>query len=254
MHRQLGRRRVFLAVGVAICAVAAFVAAVLATGGDGGPPRAIIVDQLSLSQPNPQFAEEATALLERAGYEVVYVPGEQVTVELYRRLPTYGYDIVLLRTHAGRRIDDGKLTDYAHLFTGEPYSTSRYVDEQRDGYLRVVAYDEAAIEADETFFGIPESFVSEHMLGDFDGATAVLMGCDVLRASALADAFVERGAGAVVGWDDQVSASHTDAATLAMLRGVIDEGLSVEAATTAAASELGPDPYYGAELVAHAGE
>ena len=37
-----------------------------------GPPRAAIVDQLSLTVPNPDFVESATETLERAGYIVDY--------------------------------------------------------------------------------------------------------------------------------------------------------------------------------------
>jgi hypothetical protein len=53
-----------------------------------GSPRAAIVDQLSLTEPNPAFTEAATDLLEQAGYAVDYFPGEEVTVEFYRQLPT----------------------------------------------------------------------------------------------------------------------------------------------------------------------
>jgi len=54
------------------------------TGGDDGdgPRRAAIVDQLSLSSPNPEFVQESIILLERNNYEVDYFPGEEVTVEL----------------------------------------------------------------------------------------------------------------------------------------------------------------------------
>jgi hypothetical protein len=219
-------------------------------GNDGNRLSAVIIDQLSLSQPNPSFAQQATAKLEAAGYQVDHASGEGVTVELYRRLSSYGYDLVLLRTHAGRRVENEELTDYAHLFTGEAYEPSRHVDEQRDGHLRIVAYDEAAIERGETFFGITETFVSERMQGDFNGATVMLMGCDVLRADALADALIERGASTVVGWDDQVSAGHTDAATLALLDKLLQGTPAAEAASLVA-EETGPDPYYGAELVSY---
>jgi hypothetical protein len=217
---------------------------------DSSGPSAVILDQLSLSQPNPAFSEEAAARLEAAGYEVDYVSGEEVTVELFRRLPSYDYDIVLLRTHAGRRVQDGELTEYAHLFTGEAYTPSRHIDEQRDGHLRVVAYDEGAIARGETFFGITETFISDSMEGAFGGTTVVLMGCDVLRATALADAFIERGASTVIGWDDQVSAPHTDAATLALLDRMIEGAPAADAARDIAAA-VGPDPYYGAELVSY---
>ena len=89
------------------------------------------------------------------------------------------------------------------------------------------------------------------MEGDFGGATVVLMGCDILRAEEMAEAFVEKGAGAVVGWDEAVTAAHTDAATLNLLRRILDGETSVQAATAATMEELGPDPYYDAKMVAY---
>ena len=54
--------------------------------------KAAIVDQLSLTYPNQTFIETATNTLKQAGYSVDYYPGEKVTVEFYRNLPTHGYE------------------------------------------------------------------------------------------------------------------------------------------------------------------
>ena len=51
------------------------------------PKTAAIVDQLGLTYPNPAFVQAATDILIQADYTVTYIPGEQVTVELYRNLP-----------------------------------------------------------------------------------------------------------------------------------------------------------------------
>jgi len=61
-------------------------------------PKAAIVDQGSLAPtagPNPVFVKKATAILKEAGFSVDYYPGEEVTVEFYRNLPTYGYDFII---------------------------------------------------------------------------------------------------------------------------------------------------------------
>ena len=55
-------------------------------------PKAAIVDQGSLaptSRPNPVFVKKATAILIEAGFSVDYYPGEEVTVEFFRNLPSY---------------------------------------------------------------------------------------------------------------------------------------------------------------------
>ena len=231
-------------------AVAAFVSFSDDANGGRVELRAAIVDQLSLTAPNGAFVYEATALLGTAGYDVDYFPGEQITVDFYRELPTRDYDMVLVRAHAGRRVSAEGIT--ADLFTSEPYSSTAHVDEQRNGVLKVGTYGENA-PLSEALFTIPAEFVSSEMRGKFRDATVVLMGCDVLGGEQLAQAFVERGAKAVVGWNESVSAPHTDAATLSLLRHLLQENAPIEQATAEAREELGPDPYYGAELLLYQG-
>jgi hypothetical protein len=251
--RRLRWRWWLVAVAAALLVIAVgAIAASLRSDGPPSGPRAVIADQLDTTAPNQQFVDEATALLENAGYAVDYVAGEDVDVGYYRKLATHGYDIILLRTHAGlRRDENDKLTGDAHLFTSEPYSKKKYVDEQVAKQLKAAGYNQQSVARGELFFAIPESFVTDSMKGDFGGATVVLMGCDVFRSEKLAEAFVQRGASGVVGWDDLVSASHTDAATLAWLHYYLDTNLSAQDAAAAAAAEVGPDPGTGAELRAY---
>lgn len=89
-----------------------------------GSPQAVIVDQLSLTAPNPGFAGRVTILLERFGYEVTYVPGEEVTVPFFKALPARGDALVILRAHSARIAlpDSGNTTqktDEVALFTGQ---------------------------------------------------------------------------------------------------------------------------------------
>ncbi len=55
--------------------------------------KAVIVDQLNLTYPNQTFVTEATSILERAGYKVDYIRGENVSIDLYRELPQEEYDL-----------------------------------------------------------------------------------------------------------------------------------------------------------------
>ncbi len=237
---------------LAVGAVAAFFVLSGSDGGPPGPPRAVIVDQLELTAPNPDFAKQATELLEAAGYEVDYVPGAEVTVDYYRELPSKGYEIVLLRAHAaGRELSDDEYGDDVSLFTSERVSATKYAKEQRERLVKGVGYNREQMERGELYFGIPSSFVQRSMKGDFGGATVVLMGCDVLRAQNMAEAFVDRGAGAVVGWDAPVSARHTDAGTLSMLRYLLVDELPVQEAAAAAMAEVGPDPYYDSVFLSY---
>lgn len=245
------RRAAVALLGVAVLSgslAAGLVLSGLITRGPSAPSAAI-VDQLSLTQPNPDFAASATDILEQAGYAVDYFPGKQVTVELYRNLPTHDYDLIILRVHSGiseeTDITTGEKTkrEYVSLFTGEPYRDDKYPQEPR-GRLGKAQYYEGA----PPLFGIGPDFITDSMRGSFDNALIVMMGCDGLRSQRTAQAFLDKGASAFVSWSRRVSASHTDAATQRLLEKLLVDGLPVGEAVAQTAAEVGPDPLYGAEL------
>lgn len=219
-------------------------------GGDDEPavPTAAIIDQLSLTVPNPAFVEDATATLQAAGYEVDYYPGEEVTVEFYRQLPFFGYDVLVFRSHADRlqAIDDrGEPFDEVVLFTSEPYSTERYQNEQSDNDLVIARYRDGG----DPFFGIAAGFI-KGVGRDFDGAQVIMMGCEGLLTDSTARAFIERGAKSYISWDETVTASYTDAATSTLLEHLLIDGLSPAEAVEQTMVELGPDPVFGSRLAA----
>lgn len=249
------RGRVLLVSSVIAVAIAAGFAVWLGPGfGDEHPHRtAAIVDQLSLTAPDPEFADTARGLLQGAGYAVTYYPGEQVTVDLYRELPTRGYDLIILRVHSAPVTVHNEVTgkvansDFLSLFTGEPYAEGRYQQEQDLGriaksrYLRVDSPNEYV-------FGIVPSFVQHSMHGRFNGTTIIMMGCDGLRAQTTAQAFLDKGASSFVSWSQPVSSVHTDSATERLLERYLKGHLSIADAVKETAAEVGPDPYFGGEL------
>lgn len=211
-----------------------------------GPNKVAIVDQLSLTEPNPAFVETTEKLLERAGYIVDYFPGEEVTVDFYRDLPTHGYSLVILRNHSSVvRTTVSDATGVTGLYTSEPYSKNKYSLEQKTRRLIVAWYNEGGPQ----YFGIAPEFVRSSMKGDFAGATVILMGCDGLSSEMLAEALLERGAGAVIGWTGLVSATHTDAATEHLLQHHLLDGLPMQQALEQTMAEVGPDPEYDSTLL-----
>jgi hypothetical protein len=221
------------------------------TTGDSapGPATAAIVDQLSLTEPNPTFAATATNLLEQGGYAVDYYPGEQVTVEFYRGLPAHGYDLLVLRVHSGMATDDGVPTGYLGLFTGEPFSEvfhdAETWEDAEAGRLGRARQGDGSPE----YFSIVPDFIESSMRERFEGTTVIMMGCDGLRTDATAEAFVRKGAKAVVGWSGRVSASHTDAATERLLQHLLIEEHTSREAVARTMAEVGPDPQYHSTLV-----
>ncbi len=220
-------------------------------GGTSGPrPKtAVIVDQLSLTFPNPSFAETATDILEQAGYEVDYYSGEEVTVDFYRNLPTHGYGLIVLRVHSGltREVSGEEATprEYVSLFTGEPFTEGEYRREIGGGRVGIASYYEGGPQ----MFGISPKFIESSMKGRFDDTTVILMGCDGLKSHETAEEFLEKGASAFVSWSGPVSAAHTDAATERLLEKLLIEGLPVGDAVSQTAAEVGPDPAHGSALL-----
>jgi len=249
---------------VALTALAVFL--VLGAGSAEHPPlRAAIVDQLSSRNPNPSFVETATATLEEAGYTVDYYPGDAATVESYRYLPTHDYDLVILRAHSAVPQKDlalptdvdpaiierlmRKIGDDVLLFTSEPYDETAYIDEQKALRLFPVVY--AGDPMSDTYFAVASSFVQSSMRGQFDHTTVILMGCSSLASEKTAAAFVDRGAGAVIGWTDMVSAEHTDTATERLLQHLVIDKLDAQEAVSRTSAEVGSDPSYGSTLAVY---
>lgn len=209
------------------------------------PGTAVIVDQLSLTEPNPGFVSEATNLLTAAGYRVDYVPGELVNVDYYRTLPSKRYAVVIFRTHAATFKEADADHQFALLFTSEAFDVTRHTSELRDGRLAEAIYYEGA----QPFFAITPDFIRDSTKGSFKGATVIMMGCNGLEYAGTAQAFLDRGATAFVSWDKQVTPGHTDLATEHVLQRVLVDGASLKSAVATANRDLGPDPAFGATLV-----
>jgi hypothetical protein len=241
---------------LSIAVVAAGIAfMVVRAQGDGEPrqPRAAIIDQLSLSAPGPAFVEAATTRLKLAGYRVDYYPGDAVTVDFYRALPSYGYDLVILRVHSGRDAatdGEGSITrelDSVSLSTGEAWSAAKYPEDQRDRLLGRFTYRDAVL-SEEPLFGVPAWFFEHAAKGEFDDTLVIMMGCDGLATEGLARAFLDRGASAFVGWTDDVTVSHTDDATEWLLGELFVNRHDIDEAVRRTAAAVGPDATFGGEL------
>ena len=196
-----------------------------------------IVDHLSLHQPNPNFNQTASAILEEAGFTVDYYPSEEVTVNFFRNLPKHDYGLLILRVHSGIGVVE---TDWVCLFTSERYTRSKYVDEQLAGRIMAACYQNPP--EPPYFFGINPDFVRLSTKGRFQNTIVIMMGCDGLRYPTMAEAFISKGARAYISWDKAVLTSHTDKATIQLLRHLVIEKQTIEKAVAETNKEVGPDP------------
>jgi hypothetical protein len=210
------------------------------------PRKAALVDQIALTNPDSEFTDQALAYLREAGFSTDVYEGEEITIEFYRTLPTKGYKLILIRSHATNILNEALPGGPVFLFTSEIYEKNRYVKEQltnRIGRARAL-YDEDS----PLYFAIMSGFIRQDMKGRFDDTLIIIGGCQSLGTPDLAQALLDRGASAVVGWNEWVDLSHNDQALLYLLRVLTTEKLTLEQAVRKTMNEIGPDPAYESSL------
>ncbi len=208
------------------------------------PPKAAIVDQLYNLQPNEAFISEVTKELEDYGFAVALYQGDEVTVDLYRQLPSYGYKLIIFRAHSGLLGSKEETIERTCLFTNEPYSQTKHIAEQLSDQLAMARIDEHH----PWVFGIGDEFVTQSMTGRFDNTIIVMMGCSCLYLDDLAQAFIDKGASAYLAWDGTVNLDYVDEATPHLIRQLCIKKVSIKKAVTSAMNVVGPDPQYKAVL------
>lgn len=175
--------------------------------------KAAIIDQLAEHFPNPGFNETVTNLLRDAGFNVSYYGYETVNVGFYRELVKRDYGIIILRAHSALR-EDNKTVD---LFTSEEYDPNKYGDMRGKGLLTKGEYLFEQ-ESGQFYFAITPKFI-ESLEGYFPKSIVIAMGCWSLKPECeqMANAFINRGAKAYVGWTEIVLHEDTDQETVRLL-------------------------------------
>ncbi|MFC1967999.1 hypothetical protein ACFLVX_01240, partial [Chloroflexota bacterium] len=184
--------------------------------------KAAIVDQLYTRKPNQTFIEQTTRYLEAYGFAVDLYQGDDVTVDLYRKLPTYGYKLIIFRVHSGSLGGE----DVAHttwLFTSERFSEYKYEIERLTDQVTFAGIREG----EPWVFAISGKFITESMKGQFANTAVIMMGCSNLYLEDLAQAFVQKGASIYTGWDVLVDLNYVDKATMALVNKLCTEELAI---------------------------
>lgn len=197
--------------------------------------KAAIIDHLSLSASNQTFIDTATNILKQAGFTVVdYYSGDKIDVPFYGNFRTRDYGLVLLRVHAAGHFRLGSIE--LALFTSEPYS-QKYPQLQLNEEVGRVSF--AGTEP--YYFGISHKFVRNSM-DRFGNSIVIMMGCDGLNGTEMAQAFIYKGASVYIGWTRGVQASHTDTATIYLLQNLLLNKQTIEQAVDNTMATVGPDP------------
>ncbi len=194
---------------------------------DRATQRVIIYDQLIDVPSYVDFEAKMRAIFED-GISVEYLSGEEVDVGTFRHGPGASA-LVVLRVHSG--VFDNE----TWLFTGEEYSESGHVMDQLKGLVHIARCSSTS----ELVFAMGPEFVREYWR-ELDGAVVMLMGCESMDDTGLADEMLSRGASAVVGWRGPVSIDESDEVTLRLLEAMVS-GSSVGEAVEMVDGELGLD-------------
>lgn len=192
-------------------------------------PKAAILDGLYSESPNITFSQTLTNYLSAAGYTVDIFRGENVTIDLLRNIA--GYKVVILRLHSTIDPDFRNL----YVFSGEPYNTSGYDSPVRQGRTT-----EGKEYFATTIFSLG-SFARADALKD---STVILMGCNGTGDPHSIDRLFKKGVKVYFGWTGYVELSHTDEATLSLVKALYLKKLNPEQAVQEAMTEVGPDQSY----------
>src|SRR5712692_2299259 len=154
-----------------------------------------------------------------------YVSYTGMGIEDLKLLTTGQYRFIIIWAHSG--IND--------MATSEHYSPFYHVFEQLTG--QVGTYHVAG----KDYFSIKPGLVDE-MVGRFRGTTVLLMGCNTMTQTGLAQAFVNKGASTVIGWRGLVSLTVTDMTVVTLFQRVLAEHqttLQAVSETTGLLSSMG---------------
>jgi hypothetical protein len=200
--------------------------------------KAAIVDGLSERAPNPTLIQKTVECLSDSGYNVDVYSGKNVTIRLLQDIG--GYKILILRLHSVAWC--GSL----YLFSTEMYTSTDYALEQMAGEVtQASTYDLNEIH----YFALNSAFLGKDKPKGMNGTTIMLMGCDGMTSQNALQAFSRRGVKTYISWDGFVDLSHSDEASLRLVKAIYTEGLSPNASVDEVNRQVGPDPYYKSRLV-----
>jgi len=252
LARKKARKRIFRkrltygAIIVAVIVLVFFIASSRKSSilADNFLFKAAIVDQLSkggiVPWPNQTFIDSSINILQTKKFEVANYSYEEATVNFYMNLSERGYGLIILRVHSA--IVEG--STLLGLFTSEIYNNMTYPWQQSTGQLVKAFHTQGG----PVFFAVAPGFVDFSMQGAFQNTIIILMGCDGMKYTNMAEAFVRKGAKVCIGWSGFVDAEHTDKAISYLLKCLVTYRYNVNNAVNETMQVMGPAPVYNSTL------
>jgi hypothetical protein len=219
---KLGRKRwiVFSVILVLIIALGLVFSSSLLRPQAKFPLTAVIIDQLAADFPDPSFVSNVNSTLQNHGFNVTYY-NEILDVNFFKSLASSNYGLIILRDHSALRNDSSTVD----LFTSERYVPGAHDQDLENGLL---ALGEFYYKPGELYFVLSSLFV-ENLQGHFPSSIVVAMGCQSLKPGCeqMAQAFLDKGAKAYIGWSDVVFPQDTDTETTRLISMLLNENLTI---------------------------
>jgi hypothetical protein len=219
---KLGRKRwiVFSVILVLIIALGLVFSSSLLRPQAKFPLTAVIIDQLAADFPDPSFVSNVNSTLQNHGFNVTYY-NETLDANFFKSLASSNYGLIILRDHSALRNDSSTVD----LFTSERYAPGAHDQDLENGLL---ALGEFYYKPGEQYFVLSSLFI-ENLQGRFPSSIVVAMGCQSLKPGCeqMAQAFLDKGAEAYIGWSDAIFPQDTDTETTRLISMLLNENLTI---------------------------
>jgi len=206
-------------------------------------PKAAIIDQVNSSQlsesshhENMTFIQTVKNLLYERFSKVDYY-SDNATVDLYQRLPSEGYKLIIWRAHSALNTQN----KFVAICSSEKYSSNKYNQYTSEQLTLCNITGDPNL-----YFAITPTFVKECMSGTFEDTVIVLMSCNGLKEGyySTAEAFLAKGVKVLISWDGWISFADNDVAIPNLLHYLIDANNTIKEAfkkitTTYTSAEFG---------------
>lgn len=203
------------------------------------PYRAVLVDGIELTKPNPDFTKGVKEILNRSGLKLDIYEGSEVTINLLENLA--GYGLIILRLHSA--VDKYGLL---YIFSAEPYNESEI---SRFGSEWGLAVRQAITFENESYFALRADLLGyKNKEEGFKGSVMILMGCNGTDSETVIQNLFKKGVKIIIAWDGYVDLDYTDEITLLLLKAVYERKLSFKNAVEELMKEKGPDPVWKSHL------
>lgn len=199
-------------------------------------PRAVIIDGIALTKPNPQFIQSVNETLRKAGLDVDVYQGKEVTINLLRNIG--GYSLVILRMHSA--IDK---FGFLYVFSAEKYNETGYSNLRAYGAVK-----EAITFENQSYFALRADLLGYMSEKGVNGSTIILMGCNGTNSQYAINKLFKKGVKAIIAWNGYVDLGYSDNITLNLLKDIYEDNMSFQKAVEKIMNEYGSDPKWKSRI------